>query len=214
MTRAESQARTREQVIAAAAEVFSTKGFHGASLEEIAEAAGYSRGAVYSNFADKTDVFLAVLDERMHRRITQVGGLLVEASSPADFFEALRKLNRRRPREEARKWFMLSLEVWLYAMRNPDVRPRLAERERTSRAALTRAIEALYTGLAERPPIPADRLAVIVNAIDMGIPYQEFLDPEVVPSEFITEALQFILEAGAALGDAAADTTGPARGAG
>ena len=77
LTRAESRVRTREQVIAAAAEVFTQKGFHGASLEEIAEAAGYSRGAVYSNFADKTDVFLAVLDERMHRRITQVGGLLV-----------------------------------------------------------------------------------------------------------------------------------------
>ena len=76
MTRTESRVRTREQVIAAAAEVFTQKGFHGASLEEIAEAAGYSRGAVYSNFNDKTELFLAVRDERMHRRTQQVGELL------------------------------------------------------------------------------------------------------------------------------------------
>lgn len=202
MTRTESRVRTREQVIAAAAEVFTQKGFHGASLEEIAEAAGYSRGAVYSNFNDKTELFLAVRDERMHRRTQQVGELLTEATTPHDFFESLRKLNKREPRENVKKWYMLNLELWLFAMRNPDVRPRLAERQSANRAALTRAIEALYTSLDARLPIPADKLAIIVEAIDLGLPYQEFLDPTAVPSEFIIQALEFILDAGVALGQA------------
>ena len=200
MTRAESRVRTREQVIAAAADVFTQKGFHGASLEEIAESAGYSRGAVYSNFSDKTELFLAVRDERMHRRTQQVGELLANAATPHDFFESLRKLNEREPRDHVKKWYMLGLELWLYAMRNPQVRPRLAERQQANRAALTHAIEMLYASLDAQPPIPADQLAIIVEAIDVGVLYQEFLDPAAVPAEFIIQALEFLLEAGVALG--------------
>jgi AcrR family transcriptional regulator len=199
LSRAESRVRTRERVIAAAAEVFTHKGFHGASLDEIAEAAGYSRGAVYSNFSDKTELFLAVRDERMLLRRQQVGDLLGAARTPADFFDALRDLNRLQSRDDVRKWYMLQLELWLYAMRNPDVRPLLAERESANRAALGEAIEALYASLDVRPPIPANELAIIVEAIDRGLPFQEFLDPEAVPSEFVIRAMQFLLEAGVAL---------------
>lgn len=202
LTRAESRVRTRERVIAAAAEVFTQKGFHGASLEEIAEVAGYSRGAVYSNFDDKTEVFLAVRDERTLRRRQQVGELLGAATTPAEFFAALRQLNRLQSRDDVQKWYMLDVELWLYAMRNPEVRPLLAERESVNRAALAKAVGALYASLDVQPPVPVDELAIILNAIDRGLAFQEFLDPAAVPSEFIIPALQFLLDAGVALSKA------------
>lgn len=202
LTREESRVRTRERVIAAAAEVFVQKGFHGASLEEIAEAAGYSRGAVYSNFDDKTELFLAVRDERMLRRRRQIGDLLGAAATPADFFAALRTLNQLEPRENVQKWYMLHLELWLYAMRNPDVRPLLAERESANRAALAKAIEALYASLGVKPPVPANELAIIADALDRGLLHQEFLDPAAVPPDFIIQALQFLIDAGVALAKA------------
>ena len=58
LTRAEAKNRTRQLLLDAAAQVFARKGFAGASVEEIAEAAGYSIGAVYSNFGSKEQLFL------------------------------------------------------------------------------------------------------------------------------------------------------------
>src|SRR5438309_5825862 len=60
---------TRDALIAAAADVFAQKGFYGASLEEIAEAAGFTRGAIYSNFGSKDELLLAVIDMFIDRQI-------------------------------------------------------------------------------------------------------------------------------------------------
>ena len=67
-TQAEKREETREQVLAAAAGVFAKHGFHATSLEAIAEEAGFSRGAVYYNFADKEKLFLELLDRRCAER--------------------------------------------------------------------------------------------------------------------------------------------------
>jgi AcrR family transcriptional regulator len=199
LTRIESRAQTRASIVAAAADAFAARGFHGASLEEIADAAGYSRGAVYSNFADKTELFLAVFDERMHRRRHQIASLLREAKTPTDFFAALDKLNASEDREVVRQWYMLNLEFWLFAIRNPEAQHRLAEREQAIRAGLTQAIDAVYGSLGVQAPIPSDEMAIIVNALDHGLPYQELLDPDATPPGFTTKALQHLLEAGVAL---------------
>src|SRR5919197_649187 len=67
-TQAERREETREEVLAAAGRVFAKRGFHGTSLEAIAEEAGFSRGAVYYNFADKEELFLELLDRRCAER--------------------------------------------------------------------------------------------------------------------------------------------------
>ena len=67
-TRSDTKAQTRADLIAAARQVFLARGFHPATLDEIAEQAGYTKGAVYSNFAGKDDLFLAVLAEYYARR--------------------------------------------------------------------------------------------------------------------------------------------------
>ncbi|MGH8975530.1 MAG: TetR family transcriptional regulator, partial [Acidimicrobiia bacterium] len=65
LTREESRAQTRARLLESAAALFAERGFHGTSVEDIAERAGFSRGAFYSNFEHKADLFLALLDDRL-----------------------------------------------------------------------------------------------------------------------------------------------------
>jgi len=85
MTRAESQAQTRSQLVATAKQMFFTDGYHPTSLEKVADAAGYSKGAVYSNFRNKDELCVAVLDEMRADRFTEV----LDVVAKPDRFEAL-----------------------------------------------------------------------------------------------------------------------------
>ena len=78
ITRVERKAKTRADLVAAARTVFLRRGFHGASLEEIAQEAGYTKGAVYSNFEDKDALYLAVLDDHYERRIVAYAGIMLD----------------------------------------------------------------------------------------------------------------------------------------
>ena len=75
LSRAESQARTRRDLIDAATVVFARRGFGGASNAEVAEEAGYTKGAVYSNFSSKDELFLAALETRLRERVGFYGQL-------------------------------------------------------------------------------------------------------------------------------------------
>src|SRR5258708_12401897 len=82
LTRAESRRRTRVHLLEAAAEVFARRGFHGASVEEVAEVAGYTKGAVYSNFTSKDDLFLAVLEGRIQPQVDLLDRRSARAPAP------------------------------------------------------------------------------------------------------------------------------------
>src|SRR5262245_44436699 len=84
LTRAEPRAETGARLLEAAAEVFAERGFHGASVEDISERAGYTRGAFYANFDDKDAVFLALVDERLESNISGVADVLRDARTPAE----------------------------------------------------------------------------------------------------------------------------------
>ena len=81
LARPERKAKTREDILAAARRVFFGSGFHGTTLDEIAEEAGYTKGAVYSNFASKDDLFLAVFEDRYSREQDEMQRVLTEEGS-------------------------------------------------------------------------------------------------------------------------------------
>lgn len=211
LSRQEARAVTRQRLLDAAADVFSERGFAGASVEDIAERAGYTRGAFYSNFADKAAVFLAVLDARTRVQIAEIGGLLRDAESPAEAFTRLRERDASRSADPT--WSLLSTELWLYAMRNPSVRPRLAEHQRLLHDAYKRAIKAELAAAGVEPPVPIDDLAVIVHVLDEGITAQHRLDPQAVREGFLFDALAMLLDAAKALAEkrAGARVTGRRR---
>ena len=109
LTRDERKAQTRADLLAAARRVFLRRGFHGASLDEIAEEAGYTKGAVYSNFADKDALFLALLDERYEGRVAAYSEMMLEVDS---LDEAFRRVS----------WFMVMAD-----QDEPDWLPTLAQ---------------------------------------------------------------------------------------
>src|SRR5919108_3500916 len=91
LTRAESKARTRELLLDSAARTFARKGFAGASVEEIAESAGFSIGAVYSNFGGKEELFLELLSARASGRLREAARILddPQAERPLDALSGL-----------------------------------------------------------------------------------------------------------------------------
>ena len=197
LTRDQSRAETRQRLMDAAERIFAEKGFYGSSVEEITERAGFSRGAFYSNFEDKDELFLALLDRRTNAQIKEVGELLAANPAPADFIAALRK--RGVGRANQRAWIMLAHEFWLYALRNPKVRPKLVARERFEREAYQRAVMAQYRTLGISPPGPPEQLALIVQALDSGFAMQQYLDPDTVTEDSFLDALALLTRASVAL---------------
>jgi AcrR family transcriptional regulator len=126
LTRSQRQEQTRSQLMEAALRVFLRRGFHGASLEEIAEEAGYTTGAVYSNFKGKDDLFLAVLDAEAQRRFPLHTELMLQAGSLEDGLRASAREMVQYAREHP-GWTGMYVEFWIHASRRPELRRRVAE---------------------------------------------------------------------------------------
>ena len=198
LTREESRARTRSLLIDAAAKLFAERGFAAASVEEIAGGAGFSRGAFYSNFESKDDLFLAVLDAHIEREVSSIAHEFETSASPEAFFEFLRARAVRRARE-GREWSLLWAEFWLHVVRNPELAPKLAARQRAARTAIAAIIEAQFAQLGIELSLPAEHLASLMLAVDDGLVLQEHLDPSAVPDDLRARATVLLVQ-GAAVG--------------
>ena len=205
VTRQESQARTKERLIDAAAVEFADHGFGGASLDRIASRAGFTRGAVYSNFADKADLFVAVLDHRSRLQVAEIDAVIADAGAErTDFVSTLRSpaWTDRNEHQDVEQWMKLNDEFRLFALRDERAREALARHERQLRRfyalAAQRFLEPL--GLADRfdPVI----LGSMIYALDRDLNRQEHVDPDEVPRTSFADAIAILLEAAAALGAA------------
>lgn len=180
--RAEKQARTRAELLSTAATVFARRGYRGASVEEIAEEAGYSHGAVYSNFAGKEDLFLAVLEEYMAERARELAATQVELAEDEPLEARARALADQWMERFAkdRESFLLHLEFIAHAGRDPE----LAERFGTRSAALREAI-AGYIGHYQalegvEPALPPADLAMVLRALGIGLAVEALVSPDAV----------------------------------
>jgi AcrR family transcriptional regulator len=199
-SRSTTQAQTRERLLDAAERAFAAEGFGGASLDRIAEAAGFTRGAVYSNFADKADLFVAVLDRRLDRRHAEVADAMLAARDPDAFVAALRSPAWTAGREDAmRQWLMLRDEFRLFAIRNPSAAERLARYDRRQRDYYVEAITHLLGQLGVEPPINPRLAAAMLLAIDESLVRQHWIDADDVSATAVADAIEFLLGAAVAL---------------
>jgi AcrR family transcriptional regulator len=127
-------AATRHALIEAARRIFARDGFEACRIEDIAAAAGYTRGAFYAHFSTKEDLFFALFEQEAGRRVDQMRELLDRSDDPAAQIATLREFFVDRIRD--RQWAMLVLEFKLFAVRHPRQRPKLAATHRKLRAAL------------------------------------------------------------------------------
>jgi AcrR family transcriptional regulator len=172
LRQSEKRARTREEILAAARKVFGRRGYHGASLEEIAEQAGYSTGALYYNFAGKGALFLALLDERIEERIAEINRAFAElAASPAKTAAQAEEAARHATRTftESTEWRLLTFEYIAVAARDPKLKRQVKKRFERVRDALTALIDRRSAELGLELPLQSAELATAINALGNGL---------------------------------------------
>jgi AcrR family transcriptional regulator len=180
LTRDEKKARTRRQLLDAAGRVFLHRGFFAASIDEVAEEAGFSKGAVYSNFADKEDLLLALVEERTElrrRRITE----LVDPDAPMETQAREGGEEFNLILQEERAWEPLFLEFWVCMARNPELQRRFATRYRAMKTAVAALIEHRTARAGNELPLPAEDLATALFAMGNGFSLERLADPDGVP---------------------------------
>lgn len=169
---------TRDALIEAAAHVFTRRGFHAASLDEIAETAGFTRGAIYKNFADKEELFFAVFDRSIEVNLANFADRMdgsdpiaeLDASKLAEIWQSVRGSDPDS--------YMLGLEFRLYALRNPEVRERYAAHMRAMRDLIVRFIEERTEEAGITLAVPVEEVAIIVEAASEGFLEAAYLDPK------------------------------------
>ncbi|WP_407551271.1 TetR family transcriptional regulator [Streptomyces sp. Pv4-95] len=198
LTREESRQQTRERLLTAAAELFVERGVNGTSVEQIAERAGYTRGAFYGNFEDKNALVAELLQHRTRRELEEVRALTEGAASFADALDRLRAWNRDRARHLP-EWLALRMELVLHALRNEELRPLLAERERLARDAHAGGLEQAFAARGVASPADPAFLALIVHALEDGLLIQRLLAPEGIQGDVVVDAFDLLLRSWTAL---------------
>jgi AcrR family transcriptional regulator len=203
LTRKEKQAHTRTCLMQSAAKVFTRRGLQQASIDEVAEDAGYTKGAFYANFKNKEELFLATLDERFTERIEQIEAVIAGEGTPAE--------KARRAGDDFAgaiaadpEWERMFFEFSAYAARNEDFRQELATRYRAMRDRLAAALRARHEEFGIEPALPFEQIATMTCLMGNGFALEKLLVGEDVPDELYGSMLTVFFAGLAALKEKAA----------
>jgi AcrR family transcriptional regulator len=186
LTRERRRQQTRDALIGAATEIFAQRGYEGASLEEIADTAGFTRGAIYKNFAGKEDLFFAVT-ERFNEQIIEAFRAIAPSSADDakewDFSQLAEMW--RASIDDFDDLFAIGLEFQLYVLRNPEARERAIAHRRKNRELVAAFIDevAERSGMTLRLPSPT--LASVILAAADGLTYAARVDGEDLFAPFL-----------------------------
>jgi len=182
LTRKEKQAHTRECLMQSAARVFTRRGLQQASIDEVAEDAGFTKGAFYANFKSKEELFLAMLDERFSERIEEIerviageGTTAEKAQRAGDDFTQMIVADR--------EWQRLFFEFSAYAARNDEFREELVTRYRSMRDRIAAALRARAEAAGFESALPYDQIALMTCAMANGVALEKLLEGEEVPDD-------------------------------
>jgi AcrR family transcriptional regulator len=194
-TRAERQARTRAELISTAATVFARRGYNGASVEEIAEEAGYSHGAVYSNFNGKADLFLTVFEDYMAERARELAATQFDLKESAPLEIRARALADQWMERFAkdRESFVLHMEFIAHAGRDPQLAERFGARSAALREAVADYISRYQEEIGGELPLPAADLALILRALGIGLAVEALGRPDDVRPDLYGDFVELLV---------------------
>lgn len=183
-SREATRAATREAILTSAEAQFLAKGYRGASLDEIAESAGYSKGAIYSNFASKDELFLAVSSARGERVAQPLLDALATPGSAddklavfADWLTTISAVDN--------EWILVETEFTLTERGSPEVTAALTERYRRNRETTTELIATQLGASDISPTVDAKMIAEVMLALESGLALSHAVDPTVGPNHFL-----------------------------
>lgn len=193
LTRAEKKAETRARLLEAATAVFADKGMERASIDDVAERAGYTKGAFYANFASKEDLFLALLDEHFADLLRRLD-LAVRGDD--DMVDQAREGAASFMRFIAAdpEWERLFFDFSFHALRNEAFRDELVARRRALREGIATLLQRRVDELGVTPPVPVADIAMMVFAMADGVALQKLLDPGSLDDELYPAMLATFFE--------------------
>ncbi|AFT99076.1 TetR/AcrR family transcriptional regulator [Nocardia brasiliensis] len=193
LTRSESQARTRADLIATARDLFLADGYASTSLERVAEEAGYSKGAVYSNFRTKKELGLEVLELIHATKFQEVTDLLAVSD---DFEERLERFQEWAEHTVGDVgWTMLEFEFATVARDDPALQAALVSSLSVLRGAVAAQVQTLADTIGIELPVPVEDAATGILSMGIGLGMQRAIDPS-IPARLITDALRMLLTLG------------------
>jgi AcrR family transcriptional regulator len=198
LSRAERRERTREELLAAAEALFTTRGFHATTVDEVAAEAGYTRGAVYSNFTSKEDLFFAVYERRVEQTLAQVRAVLDEQGSAGGLERLAVDTTGRRGRDDG--WLAVFIEFWAHVLRHPELRERFARIHRRAGEPFAAAVQQVADERGLALPMDATQLALAWYAMLVGLALERLTQPQVVDTALggrMQRLLWEVLERGA-----------------
>jgi AcrR family transcriptional regulator len=202
LSRAERREQTRQELVSAAEACFVSRGFHASSVDEVAERAGYTKGAVYSNFASKEDLFFAVYERRVEQLLTEVAPGLRQLGAERAFDELAAGAMHRRDPDDG--WRAVFFEFWAHVVRHPELRERFAAIHARFLEPLADAVRQLADdrGLTLPSDVTAGQVAVAWNAMEVGLNLERLTQPQTVDRALARRMGRLLL-------DAVLDTTQP-----
>jgi AcrR family transcriptional regulator len=178
LTRAERSAQTRGELLEAAQRRFFEAGYHATTVDDIADAAGYTKGAVYSTFGSKAGLFLALFDDIVDQRLAAARAI-IKPGDP-DSAASLRALADQPVEERNARFLLLSIEFWVHAAREPALLDAFSERYRRLRASLAELAP-------QDSPLDAQRWALVTLALSNGFALERLIDPDGVPGDLMAD---------------------------
>ena len=184
MSRLEKQQRTRSALLTAASGLFCRHGLEGTSIDDVAQAAGYTKGAFYANFKSKEELFLVMLDEKFSRELERLDRALAGTD---------------RPDEEARnaaadyihfasddEWPRLYFQFAAHAARDEAFRQEFATRQRAMRQRLVKLYERWSEDFPADPPLPLADIAAMTYFMADGFLVDRLIEPELSEDLYAT----------------------------
>jgi AcrR family transcriptional regulator len=179
---------TCEKLFEAAARVFEDQGIGGASIEAIAAAAGFTRGAFYSNFKSKDELIIAMIEDHVEQSIRRNLDLLARHNNLADFLDALKSMDRSQQDPLGRSP-LLHMEMILFVARAEKRRPELAKRLRARRKLIADIVETTSKSSGRNAVLNPTWTGAILLALEDGFRLHRLIDPETTPSDSFLRAI-------------------------
>jgi AcrR family transcriptional regulator len=196
LSRDQRTERNRAELLVAARRVFLARGYHGATLEQIAEEAGFSKGVVYSQFRNKSDLFLVLLDARIAERAEENAALArdrVSEEGAAAMFAHSVQVARSDP-----GWGLLVIEFRVHAARDAELNRRYAAAHARTLDRMAEIIGDMYERGGTLPPLPAHQLAEVMFALMSGVELERAAQPEALTDpEIMPVVARFLAPGGA-----------------
>ena len=179
LTRVEKRERTREELISAAERLFTGQGFHATTVDEIAFEAGYTKGAVYSNFRSKEDLFFAIYERRVDLVVAEFERAIREEGLMAGSERMIAQAAQRRGSADD-GWLAVFFEFWAHVVRRPELRERFAKIHARVLEPLIAANERLMEERGIELPVSAAQYTVAVYSMSVGLSLERLTQPDVV----------------------------------